>query len=77
MEERVIETIHFGGTTIRFVDTSWRSTWPPMIRMEIYGDTYYHVELATEQMTQLRHALRMACRITRAREQCYPHRGGP
>lgn len=66
---RVIHTMHFGGTTIRIIDPCTKTGWPTML-MEVHNDKLdYTFEFTTEMMIELRHALRSACRITRARSR--------
>lgn len=64
---RVIGEFSIGGSWVRLVELSHS----PYARMEIQqaGECVYTLDLNTEMMTQMRHLLRMACRITRSEEE--------
>lgn len=66
---RVIKALHFGGTTISFIDPGYTGSWP-LIRMQIINSQVNTtLDLPTEFMDDMRHALRQAARITRQREK--------
>lgn len=61
---KIIKILHFGGTTIEFIDTCAPSAFP--VRMRIVNSEINHtLELNTEMLDDLRHAMRQAARITR------------
>lgn len=73
---RVIKTLHFGGTTIRLIDP--HDTYPQSRMMLFEVDSakiHYTLELTTECMDDLRHALRQASKITRSLERQQGLRG--
>lgn len=65
---RVIKRLHYGGTTIDFIDTCVRSAFP--VHMQIVNSKVNHtLALNTEILNDLRHALRQASKVARIRER--------